>query len=399
MTPGTEEGKKPFLPALPDYLAFPIFFLISYGSWGTVNAYFPVYFNSFGYSNTQIGVLSAVGPFAAFFGLLFWGARADRARYRNNVLLFLIIALGAISQLYLLNGAFYYTFALSVVFMFCFYPMGPVGEAMFIEHAQSGKVDFGKGRVWGSFGLALLPLLPGLVISNWGIRNLFPAYLVLTILLLFITLQLPRMRGGQSVEGKKTNILQLRHDKEFVGLICFLFFLHMTLGFYYSFFPVYMDNVGATDIIGVNNLAQFGAEFILVYFIVRIIKRFGFAKLHVFAFILTAARMLLIGFVTSPVLLLIINLIGGLGYSMCMMLFTFFALRAPKELRTSAQMLVGLVAHTISRFLGSIIGGALSDVIGIPSVFVYAGVFDILLIAGFILWLRKTRSLRDPILM
>jgi len=384
---------------MPPYLAFPLFFILSYGGWGTINSFLPVYFNSFGYSNTQIGVLSAVGPFAALFGLLFWGPRADRARYRNNVLILICVILGVVSQLYLLNDAFYYTFALSVVLMFCFYPMGPVGEAMFLEYAQSGKADYGKGRVWGSLGLALLPLLPGLVITRFGIRSLFPAYLVLVLLSIVMTLQLPRMRGGQSGDVKKSSVWDLRHDKEFVGLICFLFVLHMTLGFYYSFFPVHMDNVGAADLVGLNNMAQFGAEFVLVLFAVKIVRRFGFAKLHVLAFALTAARLLLIGLISSPILLLIVNLVGGVGYSMCMLLFTFFALRAPKELRTSAQMLCGLVAHTISRFIGSMLGGALSDVIGIPAVFLCAGVLNIVLIAFFILWLGKTRALRDPILL
>ena len=384
---------------LPPNISFPLFFLIGFGCWGTVNSYWPVYFNSFSYSNTQIGILSAVGPFAALFGLTFWGARADRSRYRNNALLVICVILGAVSMLYLLNGAFFYTFALSVVFMFCYYPMTPVGDAMFLEYAQGGKISFAKGRVWGSIGLALLPLLPGLVIARWGIRSLFSSYLALILLAIIIVLQLPKMSGGQSGKTKKASIWDLRKDKEIVGLMCFLFPLFVIVGFYYSFFPVYMENLGATNLIGLNNMAQFAPEIILVFVVVPAVRRFGFARMFVLAFALTAARMLFIGIISSPMLLIAVNLIGGVGYSLCMILSMFFVLRAPEELRTSAQMLNIIVAHSISRFIGSILGGALSDAIGIPAVFLGAGLFSFLLLAGFMLWLRKTGSLRDPILM
>lgn len=390
------EQKKKLLPPL---VAFASFFFIGYGCWGVVNSYWPMYFNSFGYNNTQIGILSAVGPFAAVFGLLFWGARADRARYRNNVQLLICAILGVSSQLYLLNSSFFYTFVLSIVFMFCFYSMTPVCDAMFLEYAQSGAANYGKGRMWGSLGLAVVPLLPGFIISRLGIRSLFPSYLGLILLAIFVVLQLPKMAGGQSGNEKKINLLAVRNDKQLVGLVVFLFLLHTTMGFYYSFFPIYMDNLGAADLVGINNMAQFTMEFLITYFLVRIVKRFGFAKLYTYSIALTAVRLLLIGLITSPTLLIVVNLIGGAGYSMCMMMFSIFALRTPRELRTSAQMLNSMVAHSFSRFCGSMIGGALADVIGIPSVFVCMGLFNVLLTAVFIFWIRRTDSLHDPVLM
>ena len=396
MTTDTEKKSNALCSPI---VAFSAFFLIGYGCWGTVNSYWSVYFNSFGYSNTQIGILSAVGPFAALFGLIFWGARADRARFRNNVLLLLCVILGVLSQLYLLNDSFFYTLTLSIIFMFCFYPMTPVGDAMFLEYAQSGAVNYGKCRMWGSFGLALVPMLPGFVISRWGIRSLFPTYLLLILMAIAVTLQMPKMAGGQSLSGEKMNLFSLRHDKQLLGLICFLFLLHITLGFYYSFFPVYIDNLGAANLVGLNNMAQFGMEFLLIYFLVRLVRCFGFARLYSFAIALTAARFLLIGNISSPVLLLVVNLVGGVGYSLCMLQFPLFALRTPKELRTSVQMLSTIVAHSLSRFFGSILGGALSDVFGISAVFICAGLFDLLLLAAFVIWLRKTGALSDPLLM
>jgi PPP family 3-phenylpropionic acid transporter len=97
------------------YLSFSFFFFVVYGSWGTINSYLPVYFNSFSFTNTEIGVLSAVGPFGALFGMIFWGVRADRSKLRNNVLLLLCGLLGALSQLYLLAETFAVIFLISVV--------------------------------------------------------------------------------------------------------------------------------------------------------------------------------------------------------------------------------------------------------------------------------------------
>ena len=393
----SENEKRRLL--LAPAIVFPAYLFFSYGGWGTVNSYWPVYFNSFDYTNTEIGILSAVGPFAALFGLIFWGTRADRARYRNNVIFLVATILGAISMLYLANDAFLYVLVITIVFMFCFYPLNPMGEAMFLEYAQRGDIRYGKGRIWGSFGLAFLPILPGLAINHWDIRSIFVSYLIFMLLVIGVTSMMPKVQGGQSTSGKKTNLLALRHDKEFVGLIIFLFFFHITIGFYYSFFPVYMDNLGAANLVGANNLAQFAIEIPLVYFGVRLARRFGYANLFLFAFALTAARMLLIGFIDSPALLIVVNLFCGVGYSLVMMMFSFFALRVPTTLRTSAQMMNALLAASIPRFVGSMLGGMLSDIAGIPAVFIGAGVLDIVLIVIFFLWLKKTGSLREPVAM
>jgi PPP family 3-phenylpropionic acid transporter len=160
--------------------------------------------------------------------------------------------------------------------MFCFYSLSPIGDSMYVEYAQRHKLNYGKGRMWGSIGLAVLPMVPGLIISRAGIRMLFPVYLGMLVLCAVSVLIMPKMEGGQSKSGKKLNLLALRKDKELAGLIIFLFLLHTTLGFYYSFFPVHMNNLGATDLISVNNLLQFCSEIVFVYFVTRLIRRFGF---------------------------------------------------------------------------------------------------------------------------
>ena len=362
-----------------------------------MNGYWPVYFNSFGYTNTEIGILSAVGPFAALFGLIFWGARADRARYRRDIIFLVATILCVLSMLYLANDSFIYVFVITFIFMFCFYALNPIGESMFLEYAQRGDISYGKARVWGSVGLAVLPILPGLAINHWNIRSLFVCYFIILLLLITATFMMPRVRGGQNESRKKTNLLALRHDKEFVGIILFLFFYHIAGGYYFAFFPVYMDNLGAANLVGINNFAQFVVEIPIIFFAVKLARRFGYAKLFVLAFALTATRFLLIGLIDNPFLLIVVNLLGGGGYSIVMIIFSFYVLRVPSTLRTSAQMISTLLAVSIPRFLGSLLGGMFSDAFGINNVFVGAGVFDFVLIAVFILWLKKTGSLRDPV--
>ena len=394
-------GKKPPSPAI----MFSSYFLFACGAWGTVNVFWPVYYKSFDYSNTQIGILSAVGPFAALFGLLFWGARADRARHRNNVLLLICVLLCVMSQLYLLNDSFIYTFILSIVFMFSYYSMNPIADSMALEQTQIGAIDYGKVRMWGSVGLGLVPMLPGFVISRLGIRSVFSSFSILILMVIAVVLLLPKTGNGQRAAsmqdngGKQLNLLSLRRDKELVCLVFFLFIAHMTLGYYYAFFPVHMVNLGAADLIGLNNLAQFAVELLLMFFLTRITRRFGFAILFSFAFALTAARLLLIGLISSPALLIVVNLLGGIGYGLFMSQFSIFVLRTPEELRTSVQMLNTMVAHSLSRFFGSMLGGVLSDLIGIPSVFVCAGILDLLLLTAFIIWIRKTGSMRGKVLV
>jgi PPP family 3-phenylpropionic acid transporter len=62
---------------------------------------------------------------------------------------------------------------------------------------------------------------------------------------------------------------------------------------------------------------------------------------------------------------------------------TYINKEVPKELRASGQTMNGLIGLGLSRIIGSMGGGFLSDLVGTRQVFLYVAILDFIAVAVF----------------
>ncbi|TYQ16439.1 UNVERIFIED_CONTAM: PPP family 3-phenylpropionic acid transporter [Acetivibrio alkalicellulosi] len=365
---------------------FPVFYGLIYMSLAVFSIFLPVYLDSLKYSGTQIGILLALGSFIALFSQPLWGIVSDRSNTKNGVLKLLIVASSTIMLMFYFSSSFYYIFFTIVILSFFQSSIFPISDAITLEYMISTKWKFGPIRLAGTLGYALMAVLAGSIIKT-NISGIFVISFLLGLITFFVAFRVPKIKGHQS-EGKRVSVLELFKNKELMIFMGFTVTIHSTLAYYNTFFGIHYKEMGASN--SLLGWAIFIASVSEVFFLLlgdKVIGRFGIKRTLLGAGFIAVIRWTLLGLINNIYIIMISQVLHGftfivLAYSMA----TYINKKVHKELRASGQTLNAVICLGLSRIIGSIGGGALSDKIGINQVFIYSSfmVTISLCIFGFI---------------
>ncbi|MCL2741488.1 MAG: MFS transporter [Oscillospiraceae bacterium] len=374
-------GKAPLRRALPFFSIYAVIYM----GFAVYNTFLSVYFKGLDFSDIQIGVLMAAGPFLAMVGQPFWGMVADRSPSKNAVVVALFAGNLAAALLLPLSGAFAYSLALVAVFAFFQTSINPINDSMALESLQGTGRKFGHIRMAGTLGFAFMSVIVGRI-AEVEIKYIFVAYALIMVAAAAISwLALPRIRGHQS-GGRRMGISVLLRDRRLMTLISFNFVMQVTLGYYYSFYPIYLseDLGGGKALLGLGMLITATSEVPFLLFSDRIVSRLSVQGTMTVSASVMAMRWVLMFLVTDKYLVMAINTLHGFSFIVFMFcLATYINSNVPVELRASGQTLNGLFANGLARIVASVGGGALLSVFGKRQLFLGTAVIAIAAIAAY----------------
>ena len=133
-----------------------VFALIYMGN-GSFLPYLSLYYMEAGLSTTQIGVITAIGPFASLLLQTAWGRLADR----KFVLMLALAASGLSALLYLLGTSYPYILGVATLFVLVNMSVLPMSDAMALEFCTNNRFHFAPVRMCGTIGYAIMPVLLG----------------------------------------------------------------------------------------------------------------------------------------------------------------------------------------------------------------------------------------------
>ena len=375
------------------------FFILLYGFSYMCNAingtFMPLYLNSIGYSKTFVGILLSLAPIVAIVGQPTWGTLADRSKNKNTILKLLILG-NVLTILFIsFSDNFFYLLLVLTCFTFFQTSLNPMTDTITLEYSTKAKWHFGHIRLAGTLGYCFMAVLAGFLLRK-NINLMFPLYSAFAIAAFVIASFLPRIKGYQS-EGKKVYLWSLLRDKKLVLYISFALIIQITLGYYNSFFGIYFQSLGASrSLIGTASFISGISEVPFLLFAHRILGKVKIEKALIFAGFAAVFRWFFLALSSSTHVVLLLQLLHGLIYIViAVSLATYINSSVPKELKASGQALNAIVGTGISRVIGSLLGGYLSDIFGIRNMF-FANSFLVLLavvIWGCIFFRPKTKSL------
>lgn len=335
------------------------------------STFMPVYLNHIGYGQTAIGTLLALGPFIAIIAQPIWGIAGDRAKTKNAVLQVLLLGSAITVMLYPLSRNFYYILAVMAAFTFFQTSTGPMSDAITLEYLDKTRWTFGPIRMSGTIGYAVMSIIAGIIAKRY-INGIFVLYFMIMLAVLGVSLGLPKVKGHQ-FRGPKVPIWRLFKDRELMLLMAFNLVIQITLGFYYTFFPIYFKEMGGDSaLLGWAMFISSVSEIPFLLFADKILKKIGTRYTLLGSAAVAAVRWLILHFVSNPFIVLPLQALHGLIFIVfSFSLATYINQEVPKELRASGQTLNGLIGLGIARIIGSILGGVLSDMVGIRQVFLY----------------------------
>lgn len=157
-----------------------------YGISVLVFSFFPLFYRSLGFTNSQIGYLYAIGPMISLFSNLLWSMISDRYRTIKRILIILLVGQLTLSMVLSASNSFVSILVVIMMFYFFYYPIYPLADTMAITTAKEHGRNFTVIRIFGSLGFAVFAILIGYVLTALGTSWTIRISIILTILALFL---------------------------------------------------------------------------------------------------------------------------------------------------------------------------------------------------------------------
>ena len=358
---------------LPPAWRGSLFFFVFWGAMATFGPFKNVYLNHLGLTGLEIGTLNALAPLMTLLAAPALSVLADRRRWRKRIL---ILGLGGVVLmlgLYGLPKSFLALLPIAAILAMISSSILPISNSLVARMAQRHRLDFGKLRLWGSLSFALGSLIFGALWEQHGFGAMFvtSALAFIPVMLLASTLE----ESGAQRSTERISFRRLAQDKGLMALLVAMFLYGVGESFYANFSGIYMDSLGGGQqlvgaIFGLSALAElpsmrYGGD--LARKVSRpVVVLAGYAVMTVayFGYALSA----------NPTLLLVYGALKGFGFGLSYAVaIALVDARAPEAWSSTLQSLVTAMSWGLAPLFSLPLGGWLTDLFGMPVVFLGAG--------------------------
>jgi PPP family 3-phenylpropionic acid transporter len=314
-----------------------------------------------------------------------WGMLAD-ATHKHRLVLLVTIA-GVWVAIAAMTRAETFASLIPVVCLFALAiaPIVPLVDNSVMAGLGERKSEYGRIRVWGSYGWGLAAAIVGIIIQQSGLSSAFIIYLVLMVVLFAISTRLPIYTAslGSSVRHGFRVLMTNGRWLLFLGVALVE---GLSLGIFLNYLFLYLDEMGASKtIMGLSLTFATLSEIPVFLYSKKMLERWGAPMLLAFSMGATVIRAFAYVAMTAPWQVLPISLLHGPTFAALWAAGVAYADQtAPAGLGATAQGLFGSAVFGLGAALGAFIGGYLYDVYGAVVAFQFAGWVSLLALLVFL---------------
>lgn len=355
-------GKEPKERFSIRYALFPTGY---YASNSIYQGYISLYYTRLGFSNGQLGVISAATALAALIFQPIWGMLGDRVASRRRLLAIFTLSAACILPLAGLNGGFAWQIGAAFFFYTFFCTLLPLGDTILLASESS---RFGLYRLAGGASFATTSALFGLISGKLNTGGAIWCTAAMLALTSASALLLPNIPVEQK---SRQNPFVLLRNQRMRAFMCFLLPLQMTMGYFYTFYAPWFQQLGGSEtLLGLGYLLSAASEAPYLLFSGRIYRRFGAEKPMLVAALIMALRWFMLGITRSSSVALLSQLLHGGGFIvLSVSMANWISDHVPPELRASGQALLNMLTFGLARISGNLLGGFFARRIGRGGVF------------------------------
>lgn len=372
------------------------FRLFSIAGWGPFSIFFPVYLVERGMSPAQVGIVTSIPVVIGVFTGLMWSSFSD-AIGRRKPFLIQSAALTALSTFVVtLLTSFEEVFILSVLRSV----LTPPAEGLIVANLLSMSshrtraTTYSGFAIWGSVGWAAAAGMAGVAVQVFGLKAamyfatlLFTAALVASFLIpesvIAHNVSSPQSAGPLTKQSFLAQYLfpikELLTNRQMAIFLLFSLPLALSINAAARFFPIYLDASGASPtMIGLVFTIPALLEVPVFLGVGKWCDRMGRKKpLLIFSAAMYSLIYLLVAFTAHPLILfLIYSALAALAWpSLITGSSTFVAEIVPQGKWVTGQNLLAIWMWSIGGTLGPLMGGFISDTLGLPTMFAFISAF------------------------
>lgn len=376
-------------------------YFLLYAVIGAYLPYMPVHMHELGFADWQIGWVLGVYGLAVMVTPTFVTHLADRHISHRTLLRIGFVATALALAALALCDSFAALIVWSLVFSIVYTPTFSLSDGMtfsaFEQVTRRGgrPPTYHKIRIWGSFGFIAPSVTIFFVLHLTDLHSVVAlwtgaAFAAAAAIGSFL---LPHTGPESSAEVELPSAAAwrtLRHAPS-VHLIVPLVILFIAINMYYAFYSVYLGELGI-DRQWVGLILNLGvaAEIVLMLFSGTLLRRFGVRGVLVMAAAAMALRMALLAMFPLPGVVIGSQLLHApIVIGLYLVPPMYLNHKATASFRNSIQGLYVMICYGGTRFVGSILGGYVSQ-ISLQTTFACAGALSLIATA----WLLV--AFRDP---
>ena len=350
-----------------------------------------------GKTEGEIGGLLSVGPLVAIISMVVCGIAADKAKAKNNVLIFIMIVSAVIFCLVNFSHSYIYLMIIFAFLMFFLSPVGGLLDAISLEFTTAAGLKYGPVRIMGSAAFGVFSLLLSLILTVFkdyiDVKIIFPAYILIAAGAAISVKMMPKVAGH--ARGKvKVVYKDFFKDKACVTLLLFMFIAHFSFGCYVGFMQNFLEERNNPSWIW--GLAVFLSIIFELFFFWKFdyfFKRFKLRHIVMFSAVTQVLRYASFAFLPSGPMVLITNFLTGSFTTVINYAAAYYInLTISKEMRAYGLTVIYSVSFFIPRFLSGVLGGLVVQNYSFTVLMQICAVINILLILS-----SKFLTFREPV--
>lgn len=356
------------------------FYFLYFASLAALMPFFVLFYQRLGFSGTQIGLLTGVPPLITLVASPFWTGLADARRWHKFVMGLGIIIVVLVIFLLPFLTSFVAVFITVILFNTFISPVPSLADSATINMLGEERAMYGKIRLGGTIGWGLFAPIAGALVQNYGLRTAFWTFCVIMLINLFVS---QRFSHGSHEVGTTNNggIRVLLTNRRWIFFLFLAFLGGMGSMSAASYLFPYMAELGANEsTMGLALTITTLTEMPIFFLGHRLMRKLGSYNLLLLALVLMGIRALLYAAVSTPLMVLFVQFLGGTMFpAMWLAGVSYADENAPAGLKSTAQGLFGATTFGVGAAVSGFIAGPLLASIGGRGMFL---VFGIIILVG-----------------
>lgn len=284
------------------------FYFAYFALLGVMAPYLGLYLDSEGFQASEIGLLTGILMLTKVLAPNVWGAVADKTQRRLALIRFGAAATFISYLGFFFADGFWQYAAMIMLFSFFWNAILPQFEVITLSNLKSNVSHYSRIRVWGSIGFIVAVLVLGWFFERFGI-GFFPVALLCIITSIFLSTLFhfdePKSASSSCNDSPSLRSELLDGNAYLFFVVCML--LQFSHGAYYSYFSLYMEELGYDKVwIGVLWAIGVIAEVLLFFVMHRWHAKHSVKVIMAIALALSILRWCLIAGVGDAVAVLLV---------------------------------------------------------------------------------------------
>ncbi|CAM3513632.1 MFS transporter [Marinicrinis lubricantis] len=362
------------------------FTFVFYMCTGIIIPYFPLYFESQGYTKIEIGTLQTIGPIAGIVSNLVWGVISDRFHTIKKVLIVVLFGQMIMVLLMMQAGSFITLFTVILFFFFFQTPVNALNDSQIMLAVKGTQKSYASFRIWGSLGFAFSSLAVGFILGKIGMEQSVHILLITTASSILLAFGL-KDRKGSYKKMEFSGLVQVIRSKAFLLFLLMILIISIAHRTNDNFTTLYLKELGASEgLIGLSPMLAGLSEIPIFLLLSKYGHKFKELPLLAIAGLAYGLRYLLTGLLNDPMAVIIVQGLHSISFGIFMITaIRYLQLLIPDEYRATGQAIYAVVWSGLAGMANGIAGGWVYKEWGSTTLYLIAAALGFIASCGFLL--------------